>query len=291
MAKSTFSYADFINDPDRSCAVVVHRGMWQAAPENSLLAIERAIVAGHDVVEIDVRQTEDGEYVLLHDDTLERMTGLDRRPETMSSRELLNLRLRNRDGGEENVLTDEKLPILADVLDLTRGRIFIHIDVKHRNVIPGVIDFAIKQGVDQQVDFWAELKNEADYAWIIENVSPPKVLFIAKTRLNGPDATTQQELMLRLSPLICEVYFDNLDQVISLATHCKEIGTSLWYNTLDPVACGRFTDIEALKDPDAIWGRLIDAGISAIQTDFPNELKAFLNRDESPQGDRRQAGR
>ncbi|WP_292148228.1 hypothetical protein [Mesorhizobium sp.] len=77
----------------------------------------------------------------------------------------------------------------------------------------------------------------------------------------------------------------------SLGTHCKEIGTSLWYNTLDPVACGRFTDIEALKDPDASWGRLIDAGISAIQTDFPNELRAFLNRDETPQGDRRQGGR
>ncbi|WP_292356085.1 glycerophosphodiester phosphodiesterase family protein [Mesorhizobium sp.] len=282
MAKSTFSYADFINDPARSCAVVVHRGMWQAAPENSLLAIERAIVAGHDIVEIDVRETADGEYVLVHDDTLERMAGLDRRPETMSSRDLSSLRLRNRDGGEENVLTDEKLPTLADVLELTRNRIFIHIDVKHRDVIPGVIDFARKKGVDQQVDFWAELKNEADYTWITENVFPHKVPFIAKTRLNVPDGAIGRELMLRLSPLICEVYFDDLDQVASLGIQCKENGTSLWYNTLDPVACGRFTDTEAMEDPDAIWGRLIDAGISAIQTDFPNELRAFLNHSEKP---------
>ncbi len=48
-------YADYIADPSRDCAIVVHRGIWRAAPENSLLAIERAISAGYDVVEIDVR--------------------------------------------------------------------------------------------------------------------------------------------------------------------------------------------------------------------------------------------
>ncbi|MGT2466493.1 hypothetical protein ACVOMV_17915 [Mesorhizobium atlanticum] len=200
----------------------------------------------------------------------------------------MNLRLRIVTAARRT-FSPTTLPILADV-DLTRGRIFIHNDVEHRNVVPGVIDFAIKQGVDQQVDFWAELKNEADYAWIIENVSPPKVALLPRP-VSMDSMLQPSKLMLRLSPLICEVYFDHIDQVISLGTHCKEIGTSLWYNTLDPVACGRFTDIEALKDPDASWGRLIDAGISAIQTDFPNELRAFLNRDETPQGDRRQGGR
>jgi glycerophosphoryl diester phosphodiesterase len=278
MTPSTFSYADFITDPARSCAVVVHRGMWQAAPENSLLAIERAISAGHDVVEIDVRQTADGEYVLLHDDTLERMAGVNRQPETMSSHELSRVRLRNRDGGTGNELTDERLPTLADVFDLTRNRIFIHVDVKHRDVIPGVIDFAARMGVDQQIDFWAELRNEADYAWITENVSPTKVPFVAKTRLNVPNGAKQLELALKLSPLICEIYFDDLDEVAALDAQFNGTGTALWYNTLDPVACGTFSDTKALKDPDAIWGRLIDAGISVIQTDFPNELRAFLDR-------------
>lgn len=278
MAPATFSYADFVKDPKRSCGIIVHRGMWQAAPENSLAAIERAIAAGHDVVEIDVRRTADGEFVLLHDDTLERMTGLARRAEDMSMQELSKLRLRNRDGGAENGLTDEKLPTLKDVFALTRGRIFLHVDVKHRDVIPGVIAFSTAMGVDQQVDFWAELKSEADYAWITANIAPPSVPFIAKTRLNVPGAATQRELLLRLAPLICEVYFDNLEQVAALNAQCRQIGTALWYNTLDPVACGRWTDTEALNNPEAIWGQLIDAGISMIQTDFPDALRAFLQQ-------------
>ncbi|WP_246705520.1 glycerophosphodiester phosphodiesterase [Rhizobium sp. P40RR-XXII] len=54
-------YADYIADPSRDCAIVVHRGIWRAAPENSLLAIERAMSAGYDAVEIDVRCSSDGE--------------------------------------------------------------------------------------------------------------------------------------------------------------------------------------------------------------------------------------
>ncbi|BCH27895.1 glycerophosphodiester phosphodiesterase family protein [Mesorhizobium sp. L-8-3] len=277
MTPASFQYADFVKNPKRSAGIVVHRGMWQSAPENSLLAIERAIEARHNVVEIDVRRTADGQFVLLHDDTLERMAGLDKRPEEMTVGELSSLRLRNRDGGAGNALTQEKLPTLREVFDITRDRIFLHIDVKHRDVIPDVIDFATEMGVDQQVDFWTELKSEDDYGWIVANISPPRVPFIAKTRLNVPNGGTQRELVLRMAPLICEVYFDELEQVAALSAECRQVGTALWYNTLDPVACGHWTDTEALRNPEAIWGSLIDAGISMIQTDYPNELRSFLD--------------
>lgn len=277
MASSGRSYADFINDPQRSCAVIVHRGVWQAAPENSLLAIERAIQAGHDVVEIDVRQSADGEFVLLHDDTLERTAGIDRTPESMSLQELSSVKLLNRDGGPDNVQTGETLPTLKQAFELIRDKIFIHVDVKHRDIIPQVIACAQSMGIDQQIDFWAELKSPADYAWITENVTPHKVPFIAKTRANVPDAAMQIELMYKLAPLICEIYFDDLGQVSALSDRCRAAGTTLWYNTLDSVACGHFTDTEALKNPEAIWGNLIDAGISAIQTDYPDQLRSFLH--------------
>ena len=31
-----------------------------------------------------------------------------------------------------------------------------------------------------------------------------------------------------------------------------------------------------MEDPYSIWGKLIDAGISAIQTDQPEALKAYI---------------
>jgi glycerophosphoryl diester phosphodiesterase len=270
------NYREFITDPNRECAVVVHRGIWREAPENSLLAIERAIAAGYDTVEIDVRQSADGGLFLLHDDTLERMTGLDQPPEVLGAEQLSCLRLRNRDGGSTNAFTQEKLPSLAEVFELTRGRIFLHLDVKHRHVIADVIACARKMGVDQEVDVWASVRDQADLAWVQETILPHDVLFMAKTRLNVPGAKTQLEALAQLMPSVCEIYFDHLDELATLRARFAASSMALWVNTLDSVSCAGLTDTAALVDPDAVWGRLIDAGISVIQTDEAASLKSYL---------------
>jgi hypothetical protein len=271
------NYVDYIADPDRSCAIVAHRGVWRAAPENSLLAIERAISAGYDIVEIDVRRSADGEFFLLHDDTLKRMVGLDRKPETLTLQELARLKLRHRNGGETNPVTSENVPSLKEVFELTRDRIFIHLDVKHREIIPDVISCAKSMGVDQKVDFWANLTTNDDLEWVRKQVKPHGVPFIAKTRLEEPDADTQLELVFKLKPFVCEITFSQLQQVVDLKNRFQDAGIALWANTLDDVTCAGFTDTAALKDPEAIWGRLIDAGVSSIQTDEMEALRNFLN--------------
>jgi glycerophosphoryl diester phosphodiesterase len=55
---------------------VAHRGLWSpaAAPENSLAAFQAA--CAHDYgIELDVQLSADGEAMVFHDATLERMTG------------------------------------------------------------------------------------------------------------------------------------------------------------------------------------------------------------------------
>lgn len=269
------NYREFIADRNRDCGIVAHRGVWRDAPENSLLAIERAIRSGYDVVEIDVRRCADGGLFLQHDDTLERMTGLDKAVEMLSSEHLSVLRLRNRDGEDDNAFTLEKLPSLAEVFELARDRIFLHLDVKDRSIIPDVIDGAKAMGVAHQVDFWASLKTEEDLAWIRATV-PEDILFVAKTRLNVVDAANQLALLKALSPGVCEIYFDTLDQLSVVETLVRDTGMALWVNTLDSVSCAGLTDTAARADPDAVWGRLIDAGISIIQTDEASALKSYL---------------
>ena len=51
-----------------------HRGAQVAAPENTLEAITQAGRLGYGFVEIDVRKTKDGEYILMHDSTVDRTT-------------------------------------------------------------------------------------------------------------------------------------------------------------------------------------------------------------------------
>lgn len=270
------NYKDFMSAPGRECAIIAHRGIWRDAPENSLRAIEAAIAGGYDVVEIDVRRSADGELFLCHDDSLERMTGRDASVEELEATELAALHLRNRDGGAVNDPTDQRLASLSDVFNLTRDRIFVHLDVKDRALIPEVIAAAIAMGVDQQVDFWSTLRDEADLDWISSNIMVHGVPFIAKTRLNVPGADLQTELVFRLKPLICEIYFDTVEQLSAQKDRFAEAGISLWVNTLDDVSCAGLTDSAALDNPDAVWGRLLDAGVSAIQTDEAAALKAYL---------------
>jgi len=101
---------------------IAHRGLWSAdgASENSLAAIERACQAGYGV-EFDVRLSSDGEAMVFHDDTLERMTGLTGPMSARSAGELASTPLR---GGPDCI------PSLGQVLDRVRGRAMLLVELK-----------------------------------------------------------------------------------------------------------------------------------------------------------------
>ncbi|MFG2718036.1 glycerophosphodiester phosphodiesterase [Streptomyces sp. NPDC048416] len=62
----------------RTVTAVAHRGDPYRVRENTLPSIASALERGADAVEIDVRTTRDGVPVLLHDDTLKRLWGIER---------------------------------------------------------------------------------------------------------------------------------------------------------------------------------------------------------------------
>lgn len=63
------------SDKDLPIAIA-HRGDPVHHRENTLAAFEAAVGAGADMVELDLRVTRDGEIVVLHDPTLERLWGI-----------------------------------------------------------------------------------------------------------------------------------------------------------------------------------------------------------------------
>ena len=54
--------------------VIAHRGRSGVAPENTLEAFRRAIDAGADAIELDVRLTKDGHVAVIHDRWVDRTT-------------------------------------------------------------------------------------------------------------------------------------------------------------------------------------------------------------------------
>jgi glycerophosphoryl diester phosphodiesterase len=70
---------------------IAHRGDPVGARENTMAAFVSAVDAGADMVELDLRRTRDGEIVVLHDATLNRLWGVDRAVDTMELSEVTSL--------------------------------------------------------------------------------------------------------------------------------------------------------------------------------------------------------
>lgn len=101
---------------------VAHRGLWtpDGAPENSLGAFQAACAAGYGI-ELDVHLSSDGEAMVFHDNTLQRMTGIEGRLRDRTAAEL----------GEMSLMgTDETIPTLAETLALIGHRAMVHVELK-----------------------------------------------------------------------------------------------------------------------------------------------------------------
>ncbi|HET6851924.1 MAG TPA: glycerophosphodiester phosphodiesterase family protein, partial [Pyrinomonadaceae bacterium] len=68
--------------------IIGHRGASAVAPENTIAAFKEAIAVGADGVEFDVRLTRDRVPVVIHDSTLRRTAGLQRRVADLTWAEL-----------------------------------------------------------------------------------------------------------------------------------------------------------------------------------------------------------
>ncbi|NRG46836.1 glycerophosphodiester phosphodiesterase family protein [Bacillus sp. CRN 9] len=90
-----------------------HRGAQVAAPENTLEAITQAGVLGYGFVEIDVQKTKDGQYVLMHDKTIDRTTTGTGMVEDLTLEELQSFSIEDHEGN----VTSYKVPTLEEVLE------------------------------------------------------------------------------------------------------------------------------------------------------------------------------
>ncbi len=111
---------------------IAHRGLHDISkgiPENTLSAFERACEKGL-AIELDVRLTKDGRVVVVHDMSLKRICGIDAEVKDFTYEQLCAFNIRD---------TDEKIPLLSQVLKLVKGRVPLLIEIK-RGHGPGVLE-------------------------------------------------------------------------------------------------------------------------------------------------------
>ena len=108
--------------------IIGHRGASAVAPENTMAAFGEAIAAGADGIEFDVRLTRDGVPVIIHDSTLRRTGGLQRRVGELTWSELEQV-----DAGSwfNQRFATETVPTLKELLTLFESNnLFLHLEMK-----------------------------------------------------------------------------------------------------------------------------------------------------------------
>ena len=106
---------------------IAHRGEPVRHRENTLGAFAAALGLGADWVEIDLRRTRDGEIVVLHDQSLERLWGVDASVGDVDWAEVARI-------GQGAM----RIPSLRQVLEAVPVPLMV--DFTRRGVVPGALD-------------------------------------------------------------------------------------------------------------------------------------------------------
>lgn len=132
--------------------IMAHRGASHAAPENTMAAVEMAIAAKADWVEIDVQETADGYVIVAHDSDLMKAARVANKIWEMSLEEVQQI-----DIGSwfDPSFGDQRVPTLAEVLETCRGKIGVLIELKYyghdQQLEQRVIDLVEQAGMAEQV--------------------------------------------------------------------------------------------------------------------------------------------
>lgn len=102
--------------------MVAHRGARAHWPDNTLASFQAAIEAGATALEVDVRMTADHHLVVMHDPLVDRTT--------TGHGMVHNLRFKDLRQLEIITAPDQRVPTVAEVLNLAAGRALVMLDLK-----------------------------------------------------------------------------------------------------------------------------------------------------------------
>ncbi len=247
--------------------IIAHRGDSGHAPENTRLAIERAIEIGVDMVEVDVRMTKDGVPVLLHFERLEHTTTGNGLLADHTWEEIQRLDAGAWKGSE---FAGEGVPSLEDVLDLTRRRVPLNLDFQTTDaVVPGIeavrqagrIGDVVVSGCQVECfEIMAEATNEITTLLNLDDLPPgidPAEARAAAHRTIGK-ASALGAVGINLHHTLVDA---------ALVAQAREMGLSVWVFVIDD---------------EKRFAELIDIGVTSVTTNWPARMLALAGNRTSP---------
>ncbi len=229
--------------------VVAHRGAHEGIPENSLAAYEKAIELGADFVEVDVRITKDGDFVSMHNDTVDKYVtdGATGDVADLTLEELRALDIGSRVGPE---WAGTRVPTFDEILDVCKDKIGIYLDLKQAPVAP-LVEKLKARGMERRVVWYAGAHELAE----LQDLCPECVGMPDCDEANLPQVLEQK-------PRVVAPVWRRLSQ--SYVEKCHEAGAIV------------IVDEDFSVQDTSCWEQALAWGVDGIQTDRPAELIEFL---------------
>jgi glycerophosphoryl diester phosphodiesterase len=225
--------------------VISHAACAGHAPENTLLGIRKAIELGAEAIEIDVQASADGVPVLMHDLTVDRTTN-----GSGAVAQLTLAELRALDAGAEPV------PTLAEVLDLTKGRVLLVMEVKQPGIEEQVARVVHEAEALDDVMAWSFFPQALEGMRAAEARVPCALLVAAEAVPQWPEMRYRA---LSLGVQGVSVFFLGINERV--AEDCRCSGLALYSWTAD-------------QEPQI--QRLIELDVDGICTNYPDRAVALL---------------
>ncbi len=235
--------------------VIAHRGAHKGIPENTLAAYRKAIELGADFIEIDLRTTQDGEFVSVHNRTVDAYTidGTKGAVNDLTLAEIRALDIGSRVGEEWK---DERVPTFDEILGLCNGKIGIYLDLK---------DAPIDE-VARQI---REYGMERNVVWCISPGQVAAVREVCPQCIPMPDPISEATLTAMLketSPQVVAPVWRDFSATFSRP--CHDVGALVF--------------VDERESTTSNWQQALDWGADGIQTDAPEELIRYLTQRTRP---------
>lgn len=257
---------EIISKGENKVLVAAHRGDWRNFPENSIPGVWSCIEGGVDIVEVDVQETRDGKFVLMHDATVNRTTNGKGKVSSLTYDRIKKLKLKDANGD----LTEYTVPGLDTILTMCKGRIIVNLDKS-----AGRFDKLLR--IIDSLDCGSSviLKGEgpAGFFQRLYITDSTQTCFMPLFSSNKNNVDT---FAMEVRPPVIELLL-RTDTSRYVQRRCLDVfrasGTRLWFNALFSTISGGHDES---KQPLESWQWFIDHDAFIIQTDYPFHLMTYL---------------
>ncbi|MBN2157475.1 MAG: glycerophosphodiester phosphodiesterase [Candidatus Lokiarchaeota archaeon] len=233
--------------------VIAHRGACYEAPGNTLLAFEKAVEAGAEMIEFDVHKTSDNHIVVIHDKTTKRTSEININVHNSTLQEVKEIPLKQ----------DLRIPTLEEVFKKFKGKLYFQIEIKQREIAPLILSLIDQYDVHDQClisSFWhKELHyfKKSEKKLLLSSLEP--------TLIHYPIRKLLRKWMVRNT---INSGFDGLHPNYELVTP-------------DLVSYAHSNNLYVLPwtaDHSQDWQYMLDCNVDGIMTNYPRELVHFLSK-------------